>query len=136
MAISDRVLALSNNRDDTHLVVRGLLSPVEPRPDGSHGVVSVDAPLFGEGANDVQPMMPGRINHPLIPGTAVVLDFYTGVKIGADRSPDSEGAAGQARAAVQGSVGCELGSAEDHVICSRAASEYCAQVDVSERPRN
>ena len=59
---------------------------------------------------------------------AVVFDFDPGVKVRADHYPDSKGAPGQAGTTVQGSVGRELGSAEDHVVCSRAVSQYCAQV--------
>src|SRR5262249_37317196 len=105
-----------------------LLRPVKPRPDGSGGVVAVHAPLVGDGANDVQPVVPGRIDHSLVPRAAVVFDFDSGVKARADRGPDGEGTPGQAGATVQGSVGRELGSAQDHVVCSRAVSQYCAQV--------
>jgi hypothetical protein len=92
------------------------------------GAVTVDAPLVGKGANDVQPMVPGRIDHPLVPGTSVVLDFDPGVEVRADRCPDGDGAAWQARAAVHCSVGREFGGAQDHVICPRTVLEKCAQV--------
>jgi len=91
-------------------------------------VVSVDAPLVGDGANDIQSMVPGRIDHSLVPRAAVVFDFDSGVMARANCGPDSEGTPGQAGTTVQGSVGREFRSAEDHVICSRAVSQYCAQV--------
>src|SRR5689334_2294035 len=93
---------------------------VESRPDGPAGLVAVDAPLIGDGANDVQSVVPSRINHSLIPWTAVVLDFYTGVVVRADDGADGEGAAGEAGAAVLGGVGGEFGGAQDHVVCPRA----------------
>src|SRR5438046_801671 len=73
-------------------------------------------------------MVRGRIDHSLVPRAAVVFYFDSGMNARADCGPDSEGATGQAGATVQDSVGRELGSAEDHVICSRAVSQYCAQV--------
>jgi hypothetical protein len=85
-------------------------------------------PLVGDGANDVQSMVPCRIDHSLVPWAAVVFDFDSGVKARADCGPDSEGTPRQAGATVQGSVGRELGSTEDNVVCSRAVSQYCAQV--------
>jgi hypothetical protein len=91
-------------------------------------VVSVNAPLVGDGANDVQSVVPGRIDHSLVPRTALVFDFDSGLKARADCDPDSEGPSRQAGATMQGSVGRKLGSAEDHIVCSRAVSEYCAQV--------
>jgi len=38
--------------------------PVESRPDGAAGVVAVDAPLVGDGADDVQAMVPSGVDHP------------------------------------------------------------------------
>jgi len=52
-----------------------LLRAVESRPDGSAGVVAVDAPLIDDGANNVKAVVPDRIDHSLVPGTAVVFDF-------------------------------------------------------------
>src|SRR5260370_2184706 len=51
------------------------VGPVEPRPDGAGGVVVVDAPFGGKGADDIEPVMPRRVASPRRPGTAVVLDF-------------------------------------------------------------
>src|ERR1700748_226166 len=45
-----------------------------------------------------------------------------------DDGSDGEGTAGKARAAVLGSVGSELGGAQDHVIRPRAVIEDYAQV--------
>jgi hypothetical protein len=50
-----------------------LIRPVEPCPNGSGGVVSVDAPLVGESANDVQSVVSGQVNHPLVPNSAMAL---------------------------------------------------------------
>jgi hypothetical protein len=104
-----------------------LLGPVESRPDRPAGLVAVDSPLIGDGTNDVQSMVPGRIDHSLVPGTAVVLDFDPNVMVLADCGPDSEGAAGQARAAVLGGVGREFGGAQDRVVCPRTVVEDCAK---------
>jgi len=104
-----------------------LLGPVESRPDRPAGLVAVDAPLIGDGANDVQSVVPGRIDHSLIPGTAVVLDFDPNVTVLADRGPDSEGAAGQAGATVLGGVGRKFGGAQDRVVCPRTVVEDCAK---------
>jgi hypothetical protein len=128
VTIGDFSLALSDRRAPRESPYPRLLRPVKPCPESSGGVVSVDPPFVGDGTNDVQAMVAGWIDHSLVPRAAVVFDFDPGVKAGADCGPDGEGAAGQARSTVQGSVGRELGSAEDHVVCSRAVSEYCAQV--------
>jgi len=42
--------------------------------------------------------------------------------------PDSEGPTGEAGAAVLDGVGREFGGAQDHIVCSRADAENCAQV--------
>jgi len=73
-------------------------------------------------------MVAGRIDHSLIPRTAVVLDFDPDVKLGADRDPDGELSARQSRVAVLGSVGGEFGRAEDHIVCPRAVLKDLAQV--------
>ena len=91
-------------------------------------VVSVDSPFVGDRADDIQAVVPGRIDHPLVPGAAVVLDFDPNVMVRADCGPDGEGTAGEARAAVLGGVGSEFGGAQDHVVCPRAVVEDCAQV--------
>ena len=105
-----------------------LLAPVESRPDGSAGLVAVDAPFVGDGTNDVQAVVPGRVDHPLVPGAAIVLDFDPCVLVWVDGGPDGEGPTGKARAAVLGSVGSEFGGAQDHVIRPRAAIKDYAQV--------
>ena len=91
-------------------------------------MVAVDAPLIGDGTNDVQSIVPGRIDHSLVPGTAVVLDFDPRVMVRADDGADGEGAAREAGAAVLGGVGGEFGGAQDHVIRPRAVIEDYAQV--------
>ena len=128
VTIGDNSLALSDRRASPESLCPRLLGPVESRPDGSGGVVSVDAPLVGDGANDVQSVVPGRIDHSLIPRAAVIFDFDSGVQARTDHGSDSEGTPGQAGATVQYSVGRKLGSAEDDVVSSRAVSENCAQV--------
>ena len=57
-----------------------------------------------------------------------VLDFNADVTLRADRGPDGKGAAGQARVTVQGGIGREFGGAEDHLVCPRAAVQYCVQI--------
>ena len=104
------------------------IRPVEPGPDRTAGVVTVDAPFVGDGADDIQAVVPGGIDHSLVPRAAVVLDFDLNVMVWADGGPDGEGAAGQARMAVQGGVGRELGGAQDRVICPRIVAEHHAQV--------
>ena len=128
VTISDYSFALSDRRTSAESLGTRLLGPIEPCPDGSGGVVSVDAPLICDGANDVQSVVPGRIDHSLIPRAAVVFDFDSGVKTRAYCDSDSEGTPGQAGATVHYSVGRELGSAKYHVVCSWAVSEHCAQV--------
>jgi hypothetical protein len=99
--------------------------------DGVHelsNLADVDTPLIGDGTNDVQAVVPGRIDHALVPGTAVVLDLNLGVKVRTDDGPDGEGAAWQARAAVHGGVGSEFGGAQDHVVCPGAVTEDRSQV--------
>jgi hypothetical protein len=91
-------------------------------------VVSVDAPLVGECANDIQAMLAGWVNHSLVPGSTAVFDFDPGEQVGGDRDPDGEGSAGQARVAVLGSVGGEFGGAKDHIVCPRAALKNLPQV--------
>jgi hypothetical protein len=105
-----------------------LLTAVESRPDGSAGLVAVDAPFVGDGTNDVQAVVPGRVDHPLVPGAAIVLDFDPCVLVWVDGGPDGEGPTGKARPAVLGSVGSEFGGAQDRVVCSGAAFKDCAQV--------
>src|SRR5207247_2316988 len=96
-----------------------LLGAVESRPDGAGGVVAVDSPLVGDSTDDVQSVVPGRIDHCLVPRAALVLDFDPRVMVRADHGADGEGAAGEAGAAVLGGVGGEFGGAQDHVVCPR-----------------
>jgi hypothetical protein len=77
---------------------------------------------------NIKAVMPGRIDHSLVPGTAVVLNLYPHTEVWADYGPDCEGAAGKAGAAVLGGVGGEFGGAQDHILCPRAVFEECAQV--------
>src|SRR5713101_4133422 len=101
VTLGDYFLALSDRRASHESPCPQLLRPVEPRPDGSGGVVSVDAPLVGDGANDIQSMVPGRIDHSLVPRAAVVFDFDSGMMARANCGPDSEGTLGQAGTTVQ-----------------------------------
>ena len=91
-------------------------------------VWSPSIPHVGNSANDVQAVVPNRVDHSLIPGAAVVLDFDPGVVVCVDSGSDREGPAGKARAAVLGSVGSEFRGAQDHVIRPRAVIEDYAQV--------
>jgi hypothetical protein len=75
-----------------HKAADRLLGAVESRPDGTAGVIPVDAPLIGDGANNVKAVMPGRIDHSLVPGTAVVSNLYPHAEVWADYGPDGEGA--------------------------------------------
>ncbi len=86
-------------------------------------MITVDSPFVGYSANDIQAVMPGRIDHPLVPGATVVLDFDPGVVIWADVGADGEGAAGEAGMAVLGGVGGEFGGTQDDVVCHGAARE-------------
>jgi hypothetical protein len=52
-----------------------LLGAVESRPDSAGSVVAVDPPFVGDSPDDVQSVVPRRIDHSLVPGTAIVLDF-------------------------------------------------------------
>jgi hypothetical protein len=104
-----------------HEAAGRLLGAVESCPDGTAGVAAVDAPLVGDGANNVKAVMPGRIDHSLVLGTAVVLNLYPHAEVWADYGPDCEGAAGEAGAAVLGGVGGEFGGAQDDVVGSRAS---------------
>jgi len=72
--------------------------------------------------------MPRRVDHRLVPGAALVLDFDPSVMIRAYDGPDSEGSTWEAGAAVLGGVGGEFGGAQDHIVCSRVDVEDCAQV--------
>src|SRR5258708_2297685 len=55
-----------------------LLGPVESGPDGAGGVVGVAAPRVGDGADDVQAVVPGWAGHGLVPGAVGVLDLGPG----------------------------------------------------------
>jgi len=67
-----------------------LLRPVESDPDRATGMVAIDAPLTGEGADDVQAVMLGWITCRWTPRTAIVLDFDAGVLTWADHHSDCE----------------------------------------------
>ena len=58
-----------------------LIGPVESCPDGTAGVVAVDPPFVGNGTDDIQAVVPGRVDHSLVPGAAVVLDFDPRVQL-------------------------------------------------------
>jgi hypothetical protein len=61
-------------------------------------------------------MVPGRIARVSSPRAAVIFDVDADVLARDDCGPDDESPARQARIAVQGSVGGQLGGAEDHVV--------------------
>ena len=105
-----------------------LFRPVEPGPARATGVVTVDAPFVGDGAHDIRAVMPGRVDHRLVPGASAIVYFDPGVAAAADNGLDGEGAAWQARVAVQGGVGCQFGGAQYRVICTRGVAEHRAQV--------
>src|SRR5260370_14284747 len=105
-----------------------LLGPVESGPDGAGGVVGVAAPRVGDGADDVQAVVPGWAGHGLVPGAVVVLDFDPGVVAWADGGADGEGSAGQAGTAVVGGGGRHFGCAQDHVVVPLAVANGCAHV--------
>lgn len=67
-----------------------LLKPVEPYPDGAAGLVTVDAPLAGEGTNDIQTVMLGWITCRRSLRTAIVLDFDADALPWADHHPNCE----------------------------------------------
>ena len=105
-----------------------LIRPVEPGPDRAACVIAVDSPLVGDSTDEVQAMVPGRVDHSLVPRAAVVLDFDPDEVVGADRGPDGEGTVWEAGTAVLGGIGREFGDAENHIIDLRAISEECPQV--------
>ena len=94
-----------------------------PRSKGCHELIKKGAKLC-EGAEDVQAVVAGWVVRSRDPGTAVV--FYLDADVvaaGVNRGSDGEGAAGEAGVAVQGGVGGQLGSADDHVVCSWAVMQ-------------
>src|SRR5258708_9470926 len=103
-----------------------LLGPVESGPDGAGGVVGVAAPRVGDGADDVQAVVPGWAGHGLVPGAVVVLDFDPGVVAWADGGADGEGSAGQAGTAVLGGVGPPVRGAQDSLLCPPAVAKESA----------
>ena len=105
-----------------------LIRPVEPGPDRAACVIAVDSPLVCNSADEVQAVVPGRVDHSLVPRAAVVLDLDPDEVVGADCGSDGEGAVREAGTAVLGGIGREFGDAENHVIDLRAVSEECTQV--------
>jgi hypothetical protein len=91
-------------------------------------VVAVDSPFVGDGTNDIQAVVPGRVDHSLVPGATVVSDFDPGVVVWVDCGSDGEGTARKAGATVLGGVGGEFGGAQDYVVRPRAVIEDWAQV--------
>src|SRR5260370_23261057 len=104
-----------------------LLGPVESGPDGAGGVVAVAAPRVGDGADDVQAVVPGWAGHGLGPGAVVVLDFDPGVVVWADGGADGEGAARQAGTAGLGGVGRRFGGGQARCVGPPECVEACAQ---------
>ena len=86
-------------------------------------MVAFDAPVGSEGTDYVESVVSGGVVRSGGPRTAVVLDLDPGAMAYFNLSPDGEAAARQARAAVNGGVGRELGGAEDHVIGHRAVTK-------------
>jgi hypothetical protein len=77
------------------LLLDQLFGPIESCPDGAGGMVAVDAPFVGDGPHDIQSVVPSRIDHGLVPGAAVILDFDSGMKGRDDDNSDGEGAPGK-----------------------------------------
>src|SRR5690348_17178543 len=100
-----------------------MLWPVEPCPGGSGCAVAFGAPVSGQGADDVESMVSSRVRDGWCPWAAAVFDFDPGVVAWADLGPDGEGAAGQARVAVEGGVGGQLRSAEDDLVGHGAVAQ-------------
>jgi hypothetical protein len=96
------------------------IGPGESCPDRAGGVVAIDAPVGGEGADDIEPVMSCRVTRLWSPWTAAVFDFNLGVIAWADSGSDGEGAAGQAGAAVEDGVG---GSSEAQRTTSSAIGQ-------------
>src|SRR5258708_29028589 len=101
---------------------------VESWPDDGAGVVSVDAPVAGEGTDDVESVEARGVACRWSRGAATVLDLDPGVVAWADSRPDGEDATGHAGAAVNGGIRGEFGGTEDHVVCHGAVGEEPAQV--------
>ena len=83
-------------------------------------LLPVGTPLISQRANEVKAVVSGSVGAAGCPRAAVVVDFDADVIASADDHADGEGAAGQARVAVESSVGSEFGGAEDHVVCDGA----------------
>jgi hypothetical protein len=114
--------------ESTSWLLDRLFGPVKSGPDGAGDVVAIDAPFVGDGTHDVQAVVSGGIDHGLVPGPAVVLNFDSGMKIWKCDNSDGEGASGETRAAVLSGVGCEFRGAENDVVGSRAIIQDCTQV--------
>src|SRR5258708_37040971 len=85
-----------------------LLGPVESGPDGAGGVVAVAAPRVGDGADDVQAVVPGWAGHGLGPWAVAVLAFDPGAVAWPGGGADGEGAAGRAAWHLVGAAACSL----------------------------
>jgi hypothetical protein len=68
-------------------------------------VIAVDSPLVGDSTDEVQAVVPGRVDHSLVPRAAVVLDFDPDEVVGTDRGSDGEGTVREAGSAVLGGIG-------------------------------
>jgi hypothetical protein len=115
-----------SSRPDASLATTARGSRIAPRWFGWSG--RRRSPTRRRRHERVQSVVPGRVDHGLVPWAAVVLDFDPGIVARADDGADGEDAAGKAGAAVLGGVGGEFGGAQDHVICPQAAVEDGAQV--------
>ena len=89
--------------------------PIEPSPDGTARGAGSDSPFRCERADDLKPTAAGRVGGRCKPGPAVVFDLDTNVSAGTAFDTDGEGSAGPAGVAVQGSVGRQLGEAENYL---------------------
>ena len=52
-------------------------SRIVPRLYGWSG--RVDTPLVGDGTDEIQAVMPGGVDHALVPGAAIIFDFDPGI---------------------------------------------------------
>jgi len=102
--------------------------PPEPGPDGTAGGAGGDSPAGREHADDVKPAAAAWVGGGCQPGPAVVFDLDTDVSAGAALDADGEGSAGPAGAAVQDSVGCQLGEAKNHLVRGGAPIQQAPRV--------
>lgn len=97
-----------------------MTGPVEGCPGSTCPLIAFDAPVASEGADDVVPVMSSTVGNGWSPRTAVVLNFDADENACADGGADGERTAGQAGVAMEGGVGGQFRSAQNHFIGYRA----------------